>query len=369
MAGLLEGGYDLAALSALYIAIGCLVIVAAVVDAVASAFDFSLFGYRPLHSIATGLHNAAVGALDGAIKDLEKVAAGFESGLIDSFGLLIAIPLLLGLGIKAALEYFWSSALRPVIHSITDTIRTTATAALSKVVGLEGAIASNLSAAEAYARGRATAAIATAEAYVESRIGAAEATLRGDIAGALSAAEGYADVAVSKLRAAEDAAVAGAVAIAAEAKAAGLAAAAAAEAGAERAAGSALAQSEAAAARALAEAQAAGAAALGAVSGLATGALDDLATIEGDLGALGTAGLIAAIPALATLVRAIATEAGLESAACRSKVKGICGTDPSAWAGLLEGALLLTGALSLRELVPVGRVAVHELSDLIKQAA
>jgi hypothetical protein len=50
----------------------------------------------------------------------------FESGLIDAFGLLIAIPLLLALGTKAAFEYLWNAALRPLIHSIADPIRTLA---------------------------------------------------------------------------------------------------------------------------------------------------------------------------------------------------------------------------------------------------
>ena len=49
------------------------------------------------------------------------------------------------------------------------------------------------------------------------------------------------------------------------------------------------------------------------------------------------AGIIAAMPAIATLVQSIAVDAGLENADCRSKVKGICGTSPAAWESLLVG--------------------------------
>lgn len=369
MAGALEGGYDLGALALLGLALGALLLTKGLVHAVASVFDFSIFGARPLHGIAVSLENGVVGVLDDAIKGVEALCARFLSGLIDAWGLLIAIPLLLGLGVKAALEYLWSSALKPVIHSITDTIRTTANSAISKAIALEGTVAADLAAAETYARARAAGALADAEAYVERRLSSELHAIGGDIGAAITAAERYADTAVSKLRSAEDAAVSAAVGLAVEAKVAGLAAASAAEAEAEHFAGSAIAQSEAAAKQALAEAQAAGAAALAGVGRIAVGAADDLATIEKDLGALGVAGLLASIPALATLVQAIATEAGLSSAECRGKVKGICGTDPRAWAGMLEGAVLLTGALSLRELVPVGRTVIGELSGLIREAA
>jgi hypothetical protein len=211
LAALLEGGYDLGALALLGLALAALLLVKSLTQAVAGIFDFSLFGYRPLHGIAVSIENGAIAALDDAIKSVEKVAAGFLSGLIDAFGLLIAIPLLLGLGIKAALEYLWSSALKPVIHTITDAIRDTAGKALSKVTALEATVAADLAAAEKYARGQAAAALSDAEAYVETRISTALHTVSGEIGAAVSSAERYADQAVSKLRSAEDAAI-GAVA-------------------------------------------------------------------------------------------------------------------------------------------------------------
>lgn len=69
------------------------------------------------------------------------------------------------------------------------------------------------------------------------------------------------------------------------------------------------------------------------------------------------------------LVNAIATEAGLDSAACRAKHKQVCGVDPSEWTDLLAGAAFLTGTLSLAELVPIGRTAVSDLGGIIRELA
>jgi hypothetical protein len=365
----LEGGFDLGALALCFVALALLVAAKNLAQAIAGPLNFSIFGVRPLHGVAVAIENGIVGTLDDAIKGVEKLAAGFVSGLIDAFGLFIAIPALLFLGVKAALSYLWNSALPALVHAAVSVVKTTAEAALAKAIAVEGTVAANLAAAERYARDHATAALNTAEDYVDGKITGALATLRGDIAAGVSRAEGFAEQAVGRLQAAEDGAIATAVALAAEAKLAGEQAAAAALNEAERAAGSALAQSEAAAKQALAEAQAAGQAALTGVKRIAVGAADDLATIEGDLGALGTAGLIAALPALATLVHAIATEAGLENAECRGKVKGICATSPNAWADLLGGLVALGFAFSLRELYDVARPLADELAPIIAKAA
>lgn len=367
MAEALEAGYDLGALALCFLAIGLLLATKGIVKAVAGLFDFSIFGFRPLHSLATGLENGVVGALDDAIKGVERATAHFESGLIDAFGLLIAIPILLGLGVKAALEYLWSSALRPTIHSITDAIKATADAALARAIALEKTVAGILASAEAYARGQAAAALGAAEGYVEHRLEAFAQTIRGDIAAGVSAAEGYADQAVSKLRAAEDAAVAGAVGLAAVAKSEAERLAAAAIATAEAEAGAALSAEDQALRQAISLAQAAGTAALDGLGGVVINVGDDLRTIEAGLGAAGLGALIASIPALATLVHAIATEAGLENAACRGKVKGICGTDPSRWADLLLGLAALGFSFTLADVVEAAAGAIGQAGGLLAE--
>lgn len=369
MADALEAGYDLGAVALCFVAIALLLAAKGIVATVAKVFDFSIFGVRPLHSVANALENSVVGALDDAIKGVEKAAAHFESGLIDSFGMLIAIPALLALGTKAALEYLWNTALRPTIHSITDTIKTTATKALNRVDDLTDTVAQNLAEAESFARARAASALETAKAYVDSRIDSIATTLRSDIAAGIAKAEGYADEAVSRLRAAEDAAIANAVGVAVAARAAGEAAASSALATAERDIGAGVTAAEAAAAGAIAASDAAGKAALDVVRSVAVTAEQDIATVLGDLDALKVAALIASIPALATLVHAIATEAGLENESCRSKVKGICGTDPNAWGNLLGGLAAIGLAFNLRELNAVARPLIGGLADVMREAA
>lgn len=75
------------------------------------------------------------------------------------------------------------------------------------------------------------------------------------------------------------------------------------------------------------------------------------------------AGLVAAIPILSALVSTIATESGLDSADCRGKVKGICGTDPLDWGMLLGGIGLLAIDIDLEDIVNAGRELVSVLAD------
>lgn len=368
MGAALEAGYDLGGIALCVVALALLLATKGLVQAVAGVLNVSIFGVRPFGSIANALENHVVAALNTAIRGVESITARFLSGLIDAFGMLIAIPILLGLGVKAALQYMWNHALRPVIRSITDPIADKADQAVARLNTLSRTVVEYRADAEAYARGRANAAIDVAEAYVDRHVDALGRELGGVIGESLAAAERYADQAVAKLRGAEDAAVAGAVGLAAEAKAAGLHAAELAVAEAESVAGRALTEAEKRIASAAAESQAAGQAALAGVRGIAVDVGDELHGIEGAFGAAGLAALVASIPAIATLVQTIAVETGLENAECRGKVKGICGTDPSAWGELLGGLVAVGFAFNLRELYEVARPLVDELAPIVREA-
>jgi hypothetical protein len=358
---------DLAIVAAFFVAFALAFLAHELAVAVTTGLDFSLFGFRPLHGLAVKLENSVVAWTESAYKSSERHVTKGLSGLIDELAVWLAIPLLLALGTKAALTYLWNHALRPVIHSIADPIKATAVEALAKATALAGTLELRFSEAEAYALARANGALETAKAFVNRRLEEEAATLRGDIGAAKAAAEKYADGAVSKLRAAEDTAIAGAVAVGVAAKVAGERAGREALAAAELSAGVAIAVEAAERAAELARLDAAGKAALEAVKSVAVNVNEELHTIEGAAGAVGVAALIAAIPAISTLVHAIASEAGLENADCRSKVKGICGTDPSSWERLLAGAALLALPLSLGELVRVARPLIEESAGLMKE--
>lgn len=369
MATALEGGYDLGGLALCLLALGALLVVRDLTHLVSRVFDVSFLGLRPFHGVAVALENVVVATLDDAIKGVERLTAKFLSGLIDAWGMLIAIPALAVLGMKAALEYLWDSALKPTIRAITNPIKNTADQALSKVKDVAGDLAATERSLEAEIAAGVKAAIGTSEAFARSQMHALEAELGADIATAIRTAERYADEAIGRLRAAEDAAVAGAVGLAAEAKVAGQAAAAAVLAELEGDLAIEIRLARAAAAAAVAELDRLTGAAIGELEGAVITVGRELHEIEGDLGALGTAGLIATIPAIATLVHAIADEAGLGRAECRGKVKQICSTDPNAWSGLLAGLVGLGFVFSLRELAEIANPIVHELADVIGEAA
>lgn len=391
MAVLLEAGYDLGGLALCYVCIALLLLALELSKGVAGLLDFKVLGVRPLHGLAAALNNTVVRVLNSTLHDVETVAAKFESGLVGALELLIGLTLLVFVGIYDALSYFWSALLRPLIHSIVDPVADIANAARAKVAALEDTVANDLSRAERYADGQAAGALATAKAYADHWIDHAVSSLNDGISAALATAERYADTAVAKLRSAEDAAVANALGIAGDAKAAGVAAAAGALATAEHeiaaaaqtavnAAAGALTTAEqyadqaeraaeAAATAQVASLDAAAQTALQQVRSIAIDATDDLHVIEGAIGAAGVGALIASIPALATIVNAIATEAGLENQSCRGKVKDICRTDPSAWENLLGGLAPLGLAFSLAELAAIARPLVGELAPIVAQAA
>lgn len=409
----LEAGYELGGIVVCYVVIALLLLTLAVVQSVHAVLNVSVFGAHPFGGVANKLHNAVVRPLEHALHDVEALNAKFLSGLIDAFGMLIAIPLLLAFGVKALVQYLWHHALRPLIHSITDSVKTTAESALAKVNSLAGTVDTDISRARTYAETQAAGALTDAKRYADHWIDNAVKVLNGNIGDAIHTAERYADTAVGRLRSAEDNAIADAVGIANAAKTAGLnaardalrtaeeeigtakneaiAAAAGALRTAERytdaakndaiaAAGSALVTAEkyADALKVIAEADAAaaltasetvGAQALETVKSVAVGVGNELKDLEGIYGALEVATLIASIPAIATLVHAIAEEAGLDKAECRGKVKGICGTDPSAWGNLLAGLAAVGFAFNLRQLYAVARPLVEELAPVIRKAA
>lgn len=315
--------------------------------AVEGAVDVDILGHHPFRGIAHAIEGAIVSPMDSLRQKSEAGIAKGLSGLLDSLAILVGLTVLLGEGVKAALTYLWHHALAPFVHGITDTIRDTANRAESEAKAAEHQAELAYSRAVAYVNTELARAKSEAESYAAGKAIAAQ-----------HAAEAFADTAVAKLRAAEDTAVAHAVSIANEAKAAGIAAAHAAEAAAEQSARAQLAAAESAFNQSLA-----------AVKSVAITAEGELRTIEGTLGATGVAALLAAIPALATLVHAIATEAGLDSAACRGKVGQVCGTDPAQWTRLLGGLGLLGFLLDFPELVKIARPFVAEGADLIREVA
>jgi hypothetical protein len=80
-------------------------------------------------------------------------------------------------------------------------------------------------------------------------------------------------------------------------------------------------------------------------------------------------GMVAAVPLVYGLIHVLAREAGLDSARCRAKNKGICGTDPRLWENLLAGLVPLGIAFDLKDLMRIAERLAGELAPLIREAA
>lgn len=346
--GAVEAGYDLGVISLCVLALGLLLLTKGALHAVFSVVhNIGALGFYPFRGIESSVRGAVDDALDTAIKGVEKTTARFFSGLIDSLAILVGVTLIVLILVKDALAYLWNHALVPLIKFYLDPIGTIARAANSKTTTLSGTVADNLTEAESYAKARA------ADAYA-----AAVATIRPEIAAGVSAAKRYASGAVEQLRAVEAAAVADALRIAQE----GIQAV-------ELEARAEFTQAVNDAQALVKGAEAVGAAALSTVKSIAIDAQHELDVIAAGRDAVGLAALIAAIPAIGTLLHAIATESGLENQSCRSKVKDICATDPNQWANLLGGLAAIGIAFNLRELRDVATTLVGDLSAVIKEAA
>lgn len=104
---------------------------------------------------------------------------------------------------------------------------------------------------------------------------------------------------------------------------------------------------------------------------IAKGALGDLKALEAKLNAAGLWGLAGGLAGLAGVVALIEAEAGLGDPACRSKVKGICSTDPLAWANLLLGLSAIGAGFSIEQLIELGAKGVGRaepyISELVKR--
>lgn len=317
---------DLAVIGLCIVTLALLLAALGLARAIVAAFDIHipLIG-RPFSGIAGALNNSIVSWLESALHGTEAVTARFWNDLLGSLELLGALTLLLGDGVKLALEYLWNHSLPAyVLHEIELGVKRLAPSRVD-VAGLEAKVTADVKAA-----------LRAEVAVIRADVGDAKAAALAASAAAGIAAEKAAHVVENQITQITqnpvtyvDNAVTQIV-------------------------------------PGLAEALTHAGAEVAELPGLALPDLRGLLNNQ-DLATLG--GLMAAIPLLRAITSTIAVETGLENGACRSKVKGICGTDPSAWLGLLEGLAVLGFGFNLRELYSVAEGLVGDLSGVIREAA
>lgn len=371
MAALIEGGLALSEILLWVIWFALLTIIiwiAGAFEAVLGGISFPVIG-NPFKSIANDIVKYVSDPVDALRKTSEKgIAKGFH-GLVDALELFLGLALLVGVAEQKALAYLWHHALVPLVKfvangvvdaaldvkgRITAAIYSGATAVVATGLRAEGWITT---AVLKYARAAIHDALADG-GVIAAAIATLNTKLHREVTAAIHDAESYADTAVSTLRKAEDAALGGAVAT----LTAGIHAA-------EKAATAEFHTAESDAAAALAAADATINHAIAGVKSIAVTLEDDFSTLLGKLSPADAAALIAAIPLIGLLVNTIATETGLNNSECRAKVKGICGTDPLAWAKLLGGLAALGFAFDLRALAKVANEVIGDLVPIIELAA
>jgi hypothetical protein len=79
-------------------------------------------------------------------------------------------------------------------------------------------------------------------------------------------------------------------------------------------------------------------------------------------------GMLSGSVIAAYLLRALEREAGLGREECRTRVRGICGTDMRMWEDFLGALVPLAALVSLAELADLARPILHELEGVIAEA-
>lgn len=286
---------------------------------------------------------AIIAALNDAIAGTEEVISTLWAGVVWSFNLMIDGLSTAWADTAAAFEHAFSTSIPNAFDSLWKETTHLVNRGVGTVADLGGDVAAALRSAELYAAQHATAALHTATAYTDTWIGKLGRQLGQDIAAVETVAHAAAATAAHAVDVAEHAA-----------------------AGTSQTITNLITNELPAEISALAhELTAAEGAVAGELPRLPGLALDDIEQLlrSKEFGTL--AGLLAAVPLVNALVHALAAESGLSTAECRSKVKGICGTDPLRWAHLLEGLAFAFVMPSLDELADAIAEITVEVADVI----
>lgn len=316
----IEAALDLSAIVLLVVALGLALLALKLAKAFTSVF-----------AVLPGIGGAVEQALDFALVDpLEAVVSGLESAisqglslLLDALVMLLAIPLLIGYGVYEGMKALWHDAIRKLVNALVKPVEKIAHQALTLAKTAEKDAAAAEARAVHAVKAEVTGAIKTAERYADHAVSTA-----------LHAAERYADTAVAKVAAAESAAIATATSLAHTA--------------------------EHDAAQALSQAEAYAGTLVAPVAGEVTALEDYIKGLN-----LGT--LAAGTAALAALLTGVLAETGLSNAECRSKVKGICATDPAAWGRLLALAGFLALAFDFQEFVDAAELVAKGVGGAVAE--
>lgn len=316
---------DFLAICLLVVALALTVLALKVSQAVASAIDIDIpIVGHPFHFVAATINNHLVPALNDVVQAESSAIHTLWAGLTWSLRLVATGLRDLANGTDLMIQHAWSQ-----LHDTFQASYAWAHHELARVDAAAAALARKLAAdvnrLELLAHQLADSALQHATGYTDAAIATLHRTVTHDIAAARDAAEHYADAQVSHV----------------EHTVAGV----------ERELGN-------------VEGEVAGV-----IRGIPGDVVAELDALARATGATDIASLLKAIPVTAAALVALEVATGLDSAGCRSKVKGICGVDPLQWANLLAGLAALDFALSLRAIAGPARELTHELGAAFHEFA
>jgi hypothetical protein len=320
---------DLVALCGILLLIGLLTTVSYTFTKLADVIDVGILGAHPFRGVANAIESTIVAGCNTGIRALGSVAHDLWVGAKWSFNEVIQALMFVPNGVHAALQHLWKNAVPGLVKAYIAVLSKEINALAAGVTNLTSELGTDILRLDTKIENTATATFNSATQVIDSKVkqvevdlthglNAIRASIEADIRSAVGTAEQTGTAALDKIRDAENAAI------------------------------DSLKQAE-------------GATAV------------ELRNLAGQIPFTGIAAVIASVPLLQAAVNTLESEAGLTRPECRAKVKGICGVDPSAWAGLLEGLAIMAAGISLAEIFTLAedaaKTALPVVEKLVREAA
>lgn len=325
MAVPIVAGLDLVTLMGVLLLIGLLAVTAYTFEKMADVLDVRILGVHPFAHIATLIRNSVVAGCNAGISALEHVAVDLYHALKWSISEFVDGVKWFVSHTEGALKLLWDESLpalfvaklKPLIGHIEDSA--------SDITALGRSVGSKIDKLDARLDSSVSAALETADRHMHTAVSFAVNGINDDlkvirssidtaVIRAAQLAEIEANKGIKELRDAEDAAIG----------------------------------------------------ALGAIENATQEELQDLMRTLDPTTLLGIA---AAVPMLTALVNTLASETGLDRAECRTKVKGICGTNPTDWSWLLGSIGALGLGFSLEMVIRAGQDVLGNLDTWANEDA
>lgn len=341
MPALIEAALDCGVVFCVVLCIAFLLAVRYTVVPLLNILNVEIAGVHLWGGLLTRARNAVIVGCEAGIADLVHLLGDLEHAIAWSFRWQLSSVLRFVHSVEHSLDLLWRHAIKGIAASLVAVVQHAETLLAARVTALTNTVKADVTSLKATIASTAKATLATAEKYTTTAVTKAEATLRKEIVAdvhTLTTAIGD----LQKLLTTDITNLTGTI-------------------GAQARAAEAYADAAAAAAARAVEGEIA--ADVAAIDNLITSTVNSL---EAEIAAIpipSIADLAATVAGLSLVLTTVLAESGLDNPSCRTKVKGICGTDLSAFLGLLAGLAAVEGALNIGVLITAGTGIIGLVGD------